>query len=450
MGSSSFLIDPGATSTVSLINATSWEKCCSLTQPVPTLVLQPWQRQSLVGVNGSLLHVKGSVSTPLNLGDHEFLMDLVVVETELEAFVRADNFQHQEGVWLLENHRSKQGNSGAIVARAMVTPNDRLVACVINPTGKPTMIHKGTKVAVLSQLSNTDINISSTTAEQSEEVSETKRAWLWEMACQAENATNAQREHLLLLSYADIFPEKDDDLGRTGIIKQQVPLHRLDNHLVSLHDTIRRKHLGCFNRCSRRKSLSHRQAHGLRQLFWDGSACFCIDYRQVNNLTRKDAYPLPRIDDTLDTLAGLKWFNTLDLLSGYWQVEVTDDDKEKTAFATHDGLFQFNVLPFGLCNGPATFQRLMDLVLAGLHWTNCLMYLNNVIVLGKDFEQHLSNLQQVFQRLQQANLKVKPAKCHLLKKEVHFLGHIVSEEGAVSTDPAKTDKVTSWPAPTTQ
>ena len=132
----------------------------------------------------------------------------------------------------------------------------------------------------------------------------------------------------------------------------------------------------------------------------DGSVRFCVDYRQINNLTRKDAYPLPRIDDTLDTLAGSKWFSTLDMLSGYWQVEVADSDKEKTAFVTRNGLYQFNVLPFGLCNGPATFQQLMDSVLNG---STCLVYLDDVIVLGKSFEEHLANLAGVFNRLHKAN-----------------------------------------------
>ena len=102
----------------------------------------------------------------------------------------------------------------------------------------------------------------------------------------------------------------------------------------------------------------------------------------------------------LDTLAVSRWFSTINLLSGYWQVEVADDDKErKTAFVTQDGLFQLNVLPFSLCNGPATSQRLMDLVLAGLNWSECLVYLDDVIILGKDFQQHLNNMQHVFQCL---------------------------------------------------
>ena len=114
----------------------------------------------------------------------------------------------------------------------------------------------------------------------------------------------------------------------------------------------------------------------------DGPTRFCVDYRKVNKVTRKDAYPLPRIDATLDTLAGSQWFSTLDLLSGYWQVQIQEDDRAKTAFCTTEGLYQFRVMLFGLCNAPATFQRLMDLVLSGLQWAHCLVYLDDVIILG--------------------------------------------------------------------
>ena len=98
----------------------------------------------------------------------------------------------------------------------------------------------------------------------------------------------------------------------------------------------------------------------------DGSTRFCVDYRKVNAVTRKDAYPIPRVDDTLDTLSGSTWFSTIDLKSGYWQVEMAPEDKEKTAFCTQEGLFEFNVMLFGLCDTPATFQHLMDCVLVGL------------------------------------------------------------------------------------
>ena len=136
----------------------------------------------------------------------------------------------------------------------------------------------------------------------------------------------------------------------------------------------------------------------------DGTSRFCVDYRQINAVTRKDAYPLPRVDDTLETLAGSQLFSTLNLISGYWQVEVKPEDREKTAFVTSEGLYEFNVLPFRLCNGPATFQCLMNILLAGIQWHNCLVYINDIIVLGRTFDEHLKNLAQVFQRLCDANL----------------------------------------------
>lgn len=158
----------------------------------------------------------------------------------------------------------------------------------------------------------------------------------------------------------------------------------------------------------------------------DGSLRFCVDYRKLNEVTVKDAYPLLRIDDALDSLANAQWFSTLDLASGYWQVEVDPQDRPKTAFITRQGLFEFNVLSFGLCNSPNTFQRLMDLVLADLQWSTRLVYLDDIICFGRTFEEHLRTVDEVLLKLGQANLKVKPTKCNLFSTEVRYLGHIIS------------------------
>ena len=178
----------------------------------------------------------------------------------------------------------------------------------------------------------------------------------------------------------------------------------------------------------------------------DGSKRFCVDYRKLNDITVKDAYPLPRIDAALDQLSGAGWFSCLDLNSGYWQVEVDEADRAKTAFVSRRGLFEFKTMPFGLCNAPATFERLMETVLAGLNWQICLIYLDDIIVVGKTFDDMIRNLDEVLQKLHEAGLKLKPRKCQLFAKRVDFLGHVISGEG-IQTDPKKTQAVREWPRP---
>lgn len=127
----------------------------------------------------------------------------------------------------------------------------------------------------------------------------------------------------------------------------------------------------------------------------DGTWRFCVDYRQLNSITKRDSYPLPRIDELLEKLAGAKYQSTLDLASGFWQIRVAEEDKEKTAFATRDGIFEFNLLPMGLTNSPATFQHCMDGVLSGLTWQQCLVYVDDIMIFSHDFESHLKDINDI-------------------------------------------------------
>ena len=179
----------------------------------------------------------------------------------------------------------------------------------------------------------------------------------------------------------------------------------------------------------------------------DGSLRVCVCYKRLNDVTRKDAYPIPRIDATLDALTGSMYFSTLDLASGYYQVKMHPRDKDKTAISTHIGLFTFLRLPFGLCNAPSTFERLMERVLQGLQWHQCLLYLDDVIVFAPTFELQMERLKNVFARLRAANLRMKAKKCFLCRDKVEYLGHIVSREG-ISTSDDKIAKVRDWPVPT--
>lgn len=167
----------------------------------------------------------------------------------------------------------------------------------------------------------------------------------------------------------------------------------------------------------------------------------CVDYRQLNAKTRRDAYPLPRIEESLDALAGAQWFSTLDLASGYNQVPMAEKDKEKTAFCTPFGLFEFHRMPFGLCNAPGTFQHLMERIFGDQSITAVLLYLDDV-VFSSSVPQHLHWLEMVFSRLQQKGLKAKLNKFNFFQQEVKYLGHCVSRDG-VATYPEKISAVAS-------
>ena len=179
----------------------------------------------------------------------------------------------------------------------------------------------------------------------------------------------------------------------------------------------------------------------------DGSIHICIDYRKGNSVTKKDAYPLPRIDETLHVLDGAKYLTTLDLQRGYWQVALDEKSKEITAFSTARGHWDFNVMHFGLTNAPATFQRLMDFVLTRLHWSHCLVYLDDVIIFGKTFDEHQERLRIVLNRLCEADVTLKPSKCQWPRTEVKYLGHLISGEG-IKPDPGKITAVKNSPIPT--
>ena len=181
----------------------------------------------------------------------------------------------------------------------------------------------------------------------------------------------------------------------------------------------------------------------------DGSLQFCIDLRKVNNQTIKDAQSLPRIEDSLDCLDGAAIFTSLDLESGYWQVEMTEDSKPLTAFTVGPlGFYECVRMPFGLTNAPATFQCLMETCLGEMHLKWCIIYLHDIIVFSKTPEEHTERLRGVFEKLAIAGLRLKPSKCKFFKSQVTYLGHIVSKEG-IEADPKKHKAIKNWLVPKT-
>ena len=264
----------------------------------------------------------------------------------------------------------------------------------------------------------------------------------------------AEQVRQLLVEYADVFSKGPMDLGHTDAVKH----HIRTGNAPPIRQQPRRLPIALREEAN--KAVEEMKSQGVIEPSsspWsspvvlvrkkDGSVRFCVDYRKLNSVTHKDSYPLPRIDDTLEALGGSEWFSTLDLKSGYWQVELAAEDKEKSAFSTGCGLWQFNVMPFGLCNAPATFERLMEQVLAGMDPSIALVYLDDILIHARSFADHLRHLRLVLDRLRSAGLKLSAKKCFLFQHRVKYLGHIISKEG-VSMDGEKVESVLAWPVPT--
>ena len=257
----------------------------------------------------------------------------------------------------------------------------------------------------------------------------------------------------VLVKNRDVFALNVQEMGSTKVIEHRIDLYddtpfreKLRPIPPGLYDELRDYLNELVSAGIIRKSKSLYASNIVCVRKTDGSMRVCQDFRKLNLLTIPDSYTIPRVETIIDSLKGAKYFATLDLFSGYYQVAVHEDHIERTAFVTPCGLYECPKMPMGARNSQATFQRLMDYSLDGLILSCCAVYLDDIIVYGKSKEELLQNLQKVFDRLRQNNLRLKPKKCKILHTEISFLGFTVSAEGVKCNDKHIED-VVNWAVP---
>ena len=346
-------------------------------------------------------------------------------------------------------------DSSNLVVAHTVTAVRNGVTCarVLNPTKSDVVLQQGTHLGEFYTINDTDINslshdVAAVTANPSSHV-------IPPVSLEDSPISTSQKATLsaLLQQYGDIFSGDNRNTGKCTLVNHRI---HTNNH-PPIKQRAYRTSPG--KRAEIEKQVAELLADGVIEEScspWaapvvlvkkkNGKWRFCVDYRRLNSVTVKDCHPLPRVDDTLDALAGSVWFSTLDFSNGFWQLEVAEEDREKTAFTTGQGLYQWRSMPMGLSNSPATYQRMMELVLRGLPWNICMVYLDDVLLYSDTFERHLSSLREVFSRIKAAGLKLNPSKCHLARNHVVFLGHVISQQG-LQPDPKNTEKVRKWPTP---
>ena len=329
-----------------------------------------------------------------------------------------------------------------------ITNEGKFPVMIVNNTNKTFRLRRGCVVGKAECLPSENIVSMSSQAAEIDEISESDL-----LADVNVPPEHKERVLKLLSDNSDIFAQKDTQLGQTSTLlfsidtgdakpiklrPYRTPLNNrkiLDNALDEMLEAkiIERSNSPWSFPCVLVKKK-------------DGTRRFCIDFRQLNKVTKSNSFPLPVIDDILAQLGGAKYFTTLDLKSGYWQVKMDPKDKEKVAFTCHRGLFQFLTMPFGVLNGPSKFQELMTIVLQDCT-DFAIAYLDDIIIFSPTLEKHFEHVRMVFDCLRQHQLKLKLKKCTFLQQETNYLGFVVSEKG-IKPDPEKVKSIRALPAPT--
>lgn len=325
---------------------------------------------------------------------------------------------------------------------------------IINPGATEVKLYRGTKLGEVECLSSPTSDHRICTIDNDNEGCSSKV--IEEVLRRHQTILNKEELHslsLILKDYCNVFSVCSTDLGCAQEYKHEIDTghcpavaqgpRRLDMHIEEeverlVEDLVRKDIIEpCHSPWNSPIVVIRKKCGAIRM---------CVDFRRLNAISRRPIYPIPDSKQLFDSLGGANYFSTLDLSMGYYQIPLKNGDIEKTAFTTRTGQYQFKRMPFGLSGAPATFQRVMSDILREFNWKACVIYLDDILVFGRTLQEHNERLVLILKRFSQAGLKLAPLKCHFMRKEVKYLGHLMNKDG-VQTDPEKIETITSWPKP---
>ena len=443
------LVGPHGTTPI-IANHTS-----SQTQPLSGVVVKNAEPE--LGKN----HVPLFVESKLKGKTSIVLTENISIPGRVEMLIQGHaNKTLQANVGMIGPAESFQGRSQNIqVAYAVVSPCARAVPLkIMNTSKEPVELVAGTTVAQFSPLVTSGTTCYTRTNARDKNAfscsavnaSESLRSKFDEAIDPSLSMHEKQKLERLLLDYSDVF---SDELGYVDVVSHKIdtgdnaPIKQRPRRLPYTYRNETSKHVKeMLDQNVIQPSTSAWASPVVLVRKKDGQLRFCVDYRKLNQISKCEAFPLPNISDLLDSLTDAKLFSTLDLHSAYWQIPMDPSDREKTAFTTQNGLYEFLRMPFGLASAPSTFQRMMEIVLSGLSFEMCLCYLDDVIIFSKTFDEHCERLRAVLSRFRQHNLRVKLPKCTFGARQVRYLGHLISAYG-IQPDPRKIEAVQTLSTP---
>lgn len=404
-----------------------------------------------INYTNDLLHI-GKLSLKLHFNDPAYIIP-ARTETVIECSITNPNLK--EGMIL-----DQKLSDSLIIANCIVRvkQNNRVNLSVVNTSEEPIVVNSNLSLKLQPidplEFQNHPVihtNISTDSLKRTEEVFK-------QLRISHLNAEEAQALLQLCSDFSDIFHLPGEHLSCTNALKHEIkttsdiPIHTKTYRFPEVHKAEVKNQI---NKMLEQNIIEPSDSPWSSPIWvvpkkLDASNTqkwrVVIDYRRLNDVTIGDTYPIPQITEILDQLGNSKYFSTLDLASGFHQIKLNEADKVKTAFNVPEGHFQFLRMPFGLKNAPSTFQRLMNSALSGLQGTRCFVYLDDIVCYSYDIKSHILNLTSIFQRIRQFNLKLQPDKCEFLRREVCYLGHVITEQG-VKPNPDKIKAVTEYPVP---